>query len=146
MYYVHMGPLGTPCLNSPVLTVLPCIHRITAATHVHEASSRSHAIFTIHYAQVGCSTDFYLMPRGYFLVFLSFFPPAFMLTCSLIQLTSSLSSAYLLLITVQNMSTLISQLWVCLKLKSRLKWKWALKWKKHKFTSNMMEKTEKFSF
>ncbi|XP_038187799.1 stAR-related lipid transfer protein 9 isoform X2 [Arvicola amphibius] len=26
-------------------------NRITAATHVHEASSRSHAIFTIHYAQ-----------------------------------------------------------------------------------------------
>ncbi|XP_021097565.1 stAR-related lipid transfer protein 9 isoform X3 [Heterocephalus glaber] len=27
-------------------------NRITAATHVHEASSRSHAIFTIHYSQV----------------------------------------------------------------------------------------------
>lgn len=26
--------------------------RITAATHIHNASSRSHAIFTIHYTQV----------------------------------------------------------------------------------------------
>ncbi|KAG8505235.1 LOW QUALITY PROTEIN: StAR-related lipid transfer protein 9, partial [Galemys pyrenaicus] len=33
------------------LMVLSCMHRITAATHVHEASSRSHAIFTIHYTQ-----------------------------------------------------------------------------------------------
>ncbi|XP_028934226.1 stAR-related lipid transfer protein 9 isoform X2 [Ornithorhynchus anatinus] len=33
-------------------------NRITAATHVHEASSRSHAIFTIHYTQAlpECST------------------------------------------------------------------------------------------
>lgn len=53
-------------------------------------------------------TDFFLMPRDYFLVFLTFFPPAFMLTCSLIQPTSSVSSAYLLLIMVQNVSTLIS--------------------------------------
>uniref|UniRef100_K7E9Z3 Kinesin motor domain-containing protein n=1 Tax=Ornithorhynchus anatinus TaxID=9258 RepID=K7E9Z3_ORNAN len=32
-------------------------NRITAATHVHEASSRSHAIFTIHYTQVSTSCN-----------------------------------------------------------------------------------------
>ena len=52
--------------------------------------------------------DFFLMPPDYFLVFLSLFPPTFMRTCSLIQLTSSVASSYLLLITVQNMLTLSS--------------------------------------
>ncbi|XP_006831951.1 PREDICTED: stAR-related lipid transfer protein 9 [Chrysochloris asiatica] len=33
-------------------------NRITAATHVHEASSRSHAIFTIHYTQAILENNF----------------------------------------------------------------------------------------
>ncbi|XP_036111602.1 stAR-related lipid transfer protein 9 isoform X1 [Molossus molossus] len=33
-------------------------NRITAATHVHEASSRSHAIFTIHYTQAVLENNF----------------------------------------------------------------------------------------
>jgi hypothetical protein len=74
------------------------------------------------------------VPCGSFLAYLlPCFPPPFILTHSLIPLASLISSAYLLLRTVQNISTLIRSVWACLKWKSRLKWKHILKWRKHKF-------------
>ena len=108
--YVHTGLLGPPCLNSPWTN---CLALYTQDHSSHPCSwgqqqISCHFHHLLHTGGLFLLTDFFLMPPDYFLVFITFFLPAFMLTCSLIQLTSSVSSSYLLLITVQNMSTFSS--------------------------------------
>ena len=108
--YVHMGPLGPPCLNSPWTN---CLALYTQDHSSHPCSwgqqqISCHFHYPLRTAGLFFLNDFSLMQPDYFLVFITFFPPTFMLTWSLIQLTSSVSSSYLFLITVQNMSTLIS--------------------------------------
>lgn len=51
--------LVTDCKQALDLLDEGVANRMTAATHNHDASSRSHAIFTIQYTQVGIYPSFY---------------------------------------------------------------------------------------
>jgi hypothetical protein len=46
--------------------IITIIQRATASTHIHDKSSRSHAIFTITFIQV-----IYILIRKFFIVFIN---------------------------------------------------------------------------